>query len=119
MPMDMCNSHPSQRMAPCAADGDYKRDPQEAKMQRLGDCGVPSPNWLSPVQSPPQNQDTSKREDYGSQRTRMPAVNEGLLALTTAPMKPQPYGCLNKIHTITPVDMLAWMRDTSQGHTRR
>lgn len=79
----------------------------------------PAPIGSSPVQSPPQNQDTSKREDYGSQRTRMPAVNEGLLALTTAPMKPQPYGCLNKIHTTTTVDMLAWMRDTSQGHTRR
>lgn len=120
MPMDMCNSHPSQRMAPCAADGDYKRDPQGAKMQRLGDCGVPSHNWfISSSISTPQDQDTSKREDYGSQRTRMPSVNEGLLALTTAPMKPQPYGCLNKIHTTTTVDMLVWMRDTSQGHTRR
>lgn len=107
-------------MAPCAADGDYKRDPQGAKMQRLSDCGVPSPNWsISNSISTLQDQDTSKREDYGSQRIRMPAVKEGLLALTTAPMKPQPYGCLNKIHTITPVDTLAWMRDTSQGHTHR
>lgn len=77
-------------------------------MQRLGDCGVPSLNWsIYSSISTPQDQDTSEREDYGSQRTRMPVVKDCLLALTTAPMKSQPYGYLNKIHTITPVDMLA------------